>query len=55
MKLGYIEDWDTVMVVNIPENKTLIQNTIVDEKGFSVLPLLKLYMSFGPVSIERFF
>ncbi|XP_074029109.1 uncharacterized protein isoform X1 [Leptinotarsa decemlineata] len=57
MKISDIEDRDSVMVVNVPESKTGVSKkfTVVDEKEFSALPLLRLYMSLRPKSIERFF
>ncbi|XP_018567561.1 uncharacterized protein LOC108908122 [Anoplophora glabripennis] len=57
MKISDIEDRDSVMVVNVPESKTGVSKkfTIVDEKEFSALPLLRLYMSLRPKGIERFF
>ncbi|XP_023309705.1 uncharacterized protein LOC111691329 [Anoplophora glabripennis] len=46
MKISDIEDRDSVMVVNVPESKTGVSKkfTIVDEKEFSALPLLRLYI-----------
>ncbi|XP_074034709.1 uncharacterized protein [Leptinotarsa decemlineata] len=57
MKISDIEDRDSVMVVNVPESKTGVSKkfTVVDEKEFSALPLLRLYMSLRPKGIERFF
>ncbi|XP_074025424.1 uncharacterized protein [Leptinotarsa decemlineata] len=57
LKISDIEDRDSVIVVNVPESKTGVSKkfTVVDEKGFSALPLLRLYMSLRPKDIERFF
>ncbi|XP_074030226.1 uncharacterized protein [Leptinotarsa decemlineata] len=57
MKISDIEDRDSVMVVNVRESKTGVSKkfTVVDEKEFSALPLLRLYMSLRPKGIERFF
>ncbi|XP_074028911.1 uncharacterized protein isoform X1 [Leptinotarsa decemlineata] len=57
VKISDIEDRDSFMVVNVPESKTggSKKFTVVDEKEFSALPLLRLYMSLRPKGIERFF
>ncbi|XP_074038703.1 uncharacterized protein [Leptinotarsa decemlineata] len=57
MKISDIEDRDSVMVVNVPESKTGVSKkfTVVDEKEFSALPLLRFYRSLRPKGIERFF
>nr|XP_023029625.1 uncharacterized protein LOC111517651 [Leptinotarsa decemlineata] len=57
MNISDIEDRDSVMVVNVPKSKTGVSKkfTVVDEKEFSALPLLRLYMSLRPKGIERFF
>ncbi|XP_023312630.1 uncharacterized protein LOC111692753, partial [Anoplophora glabripennis] len=55
MKISDIEDRDSVMVVNVPESKTGVSKkfTIVDEKEFSALPLLRLYMSLRPKGLPN--
>ncbi|KAJ8979947.1 hypothetical protein NQ317_002026 [Molorchus minor] len=52
-----IDDRDSVIVVNISENKTGAPKkiTIVDEKDSSASPLLRRYMSLHPAGVEIFF
>ncbi|KAJ8912180.1 hypothetical protein NQ315_006147, partial [Exocentrus adspersus] len=56
-KNSRIEDRHSVIVVNVPVSKTGASKkfTVVDDKEFSALPLLRRYISLRPAGIERFF